>query len=61
MIGKKRTKVDFYMKSGNSFSIKFEKFTVKHKEDGSITGFTWTNPDKQHTIDIEQVEAVIIN
>jgi hypothetical protein len=55
------TKVTFYMKSGNSFSLEFEDFEMS-KLSGSKgkREMKYKKPSKVFTIDIDEIEAVIV-
>jgi len=55
------TKVTFYMKSGNSFSLEFEDFEMS-KLSGSKgkREMKYKKPSKGFTIDIDEIEAVIV-
>jgi hypothetical protein len=55
------TKVTFYMKSGNSFSLEFEEFEMS-KLSGSKKGreMKYKTPSKGFTIDLDEVEAVVV-
>lgn len=53
-IFKKKIKVTFYMKSGNSFLLKFKEFEIlKLKE--------YKENTEKFTININQIEAIIIH
>lgn len=58
----RKKKVTFYMKSGNSFTVKFKTFSISrltsNKEKREMR---WEDPDVTGlTIDIDEIEAVII-
>ena len=55
------TKVTFYMKSGNSFSLEFEDFEMS-KLSGSKgeREMNYKQPSKGFTIDLDEIEAVIV-
>jgi len=56
-----KSKVTFYMKSGNKFSMKFKEFDIT-KLSGSIgkREMNFKGQSDVFTIDIDEVEAVII-
>lgn len=59
---KRRKKVTFYLKSGNVFSLKFDKFEIS-KLSGSKgkREMNYENAEKTFTIDIDEIECVVIN
>ena len=58
----KKIKVTFYMKSGNIFTLKFKEFEIsKLSGTKGSRSMTYTEPNKTFTIDIEEIEACIIN
>ena len=61
-ISKKKIEVTFYMKSGNVFSLKFEEFEIS-KLSGTKGNreFSYKGAEKPFTIDIDQIECVVIN
>ena len=58
---KRKVKVTFYMKSGNVFSLKFKEFEIS-KLSGSEGDrvMTYEGNEKTFTVDIDQIECVII-
>ena len=58
---KRKVKVTFYMKSGNVFSLKFKEFEISklsgNKENREMT---YKGNEKAFTVDIDQIECVII-
>lgn len=61
-MSKKKITVTFYMKSENVFSLKFEEFEIS-KISGSqgIRKMTYKGNEKVFTLDIDEIEAVIID
>tara|TARA_R110000822_G_scaffold151815_1_gene290970 strand:+ start:458 stop:643 length:186 start_codon:yes stop_codon:yes gene_type:complete len=59
---KRKIKVTFYLKSGNVFSLKFKKFEIS-KLSGSQgkRKMTYEEPEKVFTIDINEIECVVIH
>jgi hypothetical protein len=59
---KRKVKVTFYMKSGNVFSLKFKEFEIS-KLSGSEgdRGMTYEGNEKTFTVDLDQIECVIID
>lgn len=58
---KKKITVTFYMKSGNVFSLKFKEFEIS-KLSGSQGNreMTYKGNEKAFTLDVNEIEAVII-
>lgn len=54
-------KVTFYMKSGNKFTMKFKVFEIS-KLSSNKTGreMSWKESSSGFTIDVDEIEAVII-
>ena len=59
---KRKIKVTFYMKSGNVFSLKFKEFEIS-KLSGSEGDrvMTYEGNEKTFTVDLDQIECVIID
>ena len=56
----KKIKVTFYMKSGNKITVRFKTFTIDKLSGNTNRSMNWTG-NKNFTIDIDEIEAVIIN
>ena len=62
---KRKLKVTFYMKSGNSFMIKFDEFEISKLSESAQEGvnrtMTYSGQDKQFTVDVNEIECCIID
>jgi hypothetical protein len=59
---KRKVKVTFYLKSGNVFSLKFESFEISKLSGGNGNReMTYKGAEKIFTVDIDNIECVIIN
>lgn len=54
-------KVTFYMKSGNSFDIEFDEFEISKLSGEGQRTMEWKNSSHNFTVDVNEIEAVIIN
>lgn len=56
-----KTKVIFYMKSGNVFSVKFKEFEItKLSSSNGQRQMSYKEASNKFTVDIDEIEAVII-
>ena len=58
---KRRTKVTFLMRSGNTFTMRFEKFEITRLSGSPGTRkLTYTNSSNTFSVDVALIEACII-
>jgi hypothetical protein len=58
---KRKIKVTFYMKSGNVFLLKFKEFEIsKLSSSKGNREMTYKGNEKTFTVDIDQIECVVI-
>lgn len=58
---KKKITATFYMKSGNVFSLKFKEFEISNLSGSQGNReMTYKGNEKVFTLDVDEIEAVII-
>ena len=56
-----KIKVTFYMKSGNVFSLKFDKFEISRLTGNNEREMTYEGASNSFTVDLREMEACVVH